>query len=285
MKKPQLIVAFAGVLLVASLYYFGITEADMHKHEHEAKPVAPGEMAIQAGFSTDSMLSQAKAKLKPEQVLRLNTLENSISRGDVKEQQLKVYHQLSHFWSDSARMFEPYAWYESQAARLENSEKSLIFAARLFLGNVRQESNASKKKWIAQQAKELYERSLIVNPSNDSAKVELGISLIYGDMSGMPMAGIQKIKEVLEKDSTNTYALMAYADALVTSTQYDKAIDRLKKIASLEPDNLDAILKLADAYTMIGKKKEAIEWYEKSLPLLTKEEWKQEVRNRIKELK
>jgi tetratricopeptide (TPR) repeat protein len=282
-KQPQIIVGFAGVLLVASLYYFGKTEADMHKHE--TKPVATGELAIQAGFSTDSMLSQAKSKLKPEQVIRLNTLENSISRGDVKEQQMKVYHQLSHFWSDSARVFEPYAWYEAQAARLENSEKSLIFAARLFLGNIRQENNVSKKKWIAQQAKELYERSLSVNPSNDSAKVELGISLIYGDVSGMPMAGIQKIKDVLEKDSTNGYALMAYADALIMSTQYDKAIDRLNKIASLEPTNLDAILKLADAYTMIGKKKEAIEWYEKSLSLLTREEWKEEVRKRIKELK
>ena len=283
MKKPQLIVGFAGVLLVASLYFFGKTEADMHKLE--AKPLPAGELAIQAGFSTDSMLSQAKSKLKPDQVIRLNSLENSISRGDVKDQQMKVYHQLSHFWSDSARDFMPYAWYEAQAARLENSEKSLIFAARLFLGNIRQENNVSKKKWIAQQAKELYERSLIVNPSNDSAKVELGITLIYGDVSGMPMAGIQKIKEVLEKDSSNTYALMGYADALITSTQYDKAIDRLNRIVTLEPANLDAILKLADAYTMIGKKKEAVQWYEKSLSLLAREEWKQEVRNRIKELK
>jgi tetratricopeptide (TPR) repeat protein len=215
----------------------------------------------------------------------LNELENSISRGDVKEQQLKVYHQLSHFWSDSARIFEPYAWYEAQAARLENSEKTLIFAARLFLGNIRSETNIPKKKWLALQAKELYERSLSLNPSNDSVSVELGISLIYGELSEMPMEGIQKITGVLQKDSTNIYAQMALADAAVYSTQYDKAIARFQRIISLEPTNLDAILKLADAYTMIGKKKEAIEWYKKSLPLLKREEWKQEVEKRINELK
>ena len=282
MKRPQLIVAFTAVLLVASLYRFGKTEADMHKHE--VKPVSV-QTTNQLLFNTDSVLAQAKSKLSMEQVVRLNELENSISRGDVKEQQLKVYHQLSHFWSDSARIFEPYAWYEAQAARLENSEKTLIFAARLFLGSLRSEANIPKKKWIALQAKELYERSLSLNPSNDSASVELGIALIYGEVSEMPMEGIQKIMGVLQKDSTNIYAQMALADAAVFSSQYDKAIARFQKIISLEPTNLDAILKLADAYTMIGKKKEAIEWYKKSLPLLEREEWKQEVEERINELK
>jgi len=281
-KRPQLIVAFTAVLLVASLYRFGKTEADMHKHE--VKPVSV-QTTNQLLFNTDSVLAQAKLKLSMEQVIRLNELENSISRGDVKEQQLKVYHQLSHFWSDSARIFEPYAWYEAQAARLENSEKTLIFAARLFLGSLRSEVNIPKKKWIASQAKELYERSLSLNPSNDSASVELGIALIYGEVSEMPMEGIQKIMGVLQKDSTNIYAQMALADAAVFSTQYDKAIIRFQKIISLEPSNLDAILKLADAYTMTGKKKEAIEWYKKSLPLLEREEWKQEVEKRINELK
>ena len=88
----------------------------------------------------------AKKQLSPEQVVRLNTLENSISRGDVKDQQLKVYHQLAHFWGDSARIFEPYAWYEAEAARLENSEKSLTFAAHLFLDNLQNEEDAATKK-------------------------------------------------------------------------------------------------------------------------------------------
>ena len=87
-------------------------------------------------ITIDSILALSKKKIKPDQVIRLNTLENSISRGDVKAQQLNVYHQLAHFWGDSAGIFEPYAWYEAEAARLENSEKSLTFAARLFLENL-----------------------------------------------------------------------------------------------------------------------------------------------------
>jgi tetratricopeptide (TPR) repeat protein len=280
-KRPQIILAASGAIFLFLLYFFGKTEADIKRSRKDDK-AATNQSSV---YNTDSALSQAKTKISNEQAIRLNELENSISRGDVKEQQLKVYHQLAHFWGDSARIFEPYAWYEAQAARLENSEKTLIFAARLFLGNLRQEANPGKKKWQAEQAKDLYNRSLNINPSNDSARVELGICHIYGGISETPMEGIQKIREVLDKDSTNIYALIALADASMFSGQYDKAIDRLKQINRLEPANLDAILKLADAYTSLGNKKQAIEWYTKSLPLLKRADWKLEVEKRINELK
>jgi tetratricopeptide (TPR) repeat protein len=282
-KKPQIITACAGIALVALLYFTGKTEP---AKKTKLKTLVPAGMNNAApAFNTDSMLAAAKLKIGSEQVMRLNELENSISRGDVKDQQLKVYHQLAHFWGDTARAFEAYAWYEGQAARLENSEKSLTFAARLFLEGVRQENEPGRRKWKALQAKELYERSLSINPSNDSAQVELGMSYLYGGISQTPMEGIEKVRAVLSKDSTNIYALMALADASVFSGQYDKAIDRLKQVNAYEPANLDAILKLADAFTMIGKKAEAIKWYSKSLPLIKRPDWKLEVEKRIKELK
>lgn len=281
MKSPQLIMVISGFALLSLLYVFGKTDADI-KRTAKKSEVSNSQASV---YNSDSVLTEAKSKINSVQVVRLNELENSISRGDVKEQQLKIYHQLSHFWADSARIFEPYAWYEAKAARLENSEKSLIFAARLFLGSIRQEADPRKKKWKAEQAKELYERSLNISPSNDSAKVELGICHIYGGISETPMEGIQKIRGVLDKDSTNIYALTALADASMFSGQYDKAVERLKKINKLEPSNLDAILKLADAYTSLGRKNEAIEWYTKSLPLLKRDDWKQEVKKRINELK
>ncbi len=77
------------------------------------------------------------------------------------------------------RFFPPYAWYEAEAARLENSEKTLTFAAHLFLENLQQEENPALAKWKALQAKDLFERSLKINPDNDSAKVGLGACLSF----------------------------------------------------------------------------------------------------------
>ena len=238
-----------------------------------------------SGISSDTILVLSKKQLTPEQVVRLNTMENSISRGDVKEQQLKVYHQLAHFWADSAVIFEPYAWYEAEAARLENSEKTLTFAARLFLENLQNDEIMQRRKWKALQAKDLFERSLKINPDNDSAKVGLGACYLFGNISATPMEGILKIREVAEKDSTNIYAQIMLAKGSLISGQYDKAISRLQTVNRLEPGNPEAILLLADVYERTGDKANALSWYQKSLQYIKRQDARKEIEKRIEELR
>jgi tetratricopeptide (TPR) repeat protein len=212
-------------------------------------------------------------------------LENSISRGDVKDQQVHVYHQLAKFWADSAGVFEPYAWYTAEAARLENSEKTLTFAARLFLENLQNDEIAQRRQWKALQAKDLFERSLLINPGNDSAKVGLGATYLFGEISTTPMEGILKIREVAEKDSTNLYAQMILAKGSLISGQYDKAITRLETINRIKPGELDVLLLLAEVNERMGNKKKAIEWYGLSLSSVKQPELRKAIEGRIEELK
>ena len=288
MKKPQWIVIASALIAVAAIYSFGsivpskknksVTENQQHTaddgHDH-------GEMTL----STDTILAIAKKKLSTEQVIRINTLENSITRGDVKGQQLAVYHQLSHFWKDSARQFAPYAWYEAEAARLENSEKTLTFAAHLFLDNLQQEYEPALVRWEALQAKDLFERSLKLNPDNDSSKAGLGACYLFGNISATPMEGIAKIREVTERDSTHVFAQMLLAKGALLSGQTDKAVERLQRVHRLQPENLEAILMLADIAERTGDKANAITWYEKSLPFVNRADAKAEVEKRIRDLK
>ena len=83
----------------------------------------------------------------------VNGLKSAVVRGDVKDQQIRVYHQLANFWRDSGRLFEPYAYYMAEAAKLENSEKSLTFAARLFLDNLRGAEDPALKNTARNQCK------------------------------------------------------------------------------------------------------------------------------------
>lgn len=286
MKKPQWITVGIAVIAMISIFLFGRTipnkkniTVDTH-HENDGH-----EHNTSTGISIDSILTIAKKQLSTEQVTRLSMLENSISRGDVKEQQLKVYHQLSHFWGDSMRFFPPYAWYEAEAARLENSEKSLTFAAHLFLENLQQEQNPELMKWEALQAKDLFERSLKINPGNDSTKVGLGACYLFGNISANPMEGIAKIREVVEKDSTNIYAQLTLVKGSLISGQTDKAISRLQTVSRLQPENIEAILMLAEIYERKGDKAIAAEWYKKSLEYIKRSDARAEIETRIAELK
>lgn len=266
----------AAVSLVALLYYFGKRSASEKSIEALTTP---------ADINIDTILYHAKQGLTPAQITRLEILEKSVIRGDVKSQQLDVYHQLAHFWKDSARIFEPYAWYEAEASRLEYSEKSLTFAAHLFLENLRAEANPQLKKWKAFQAKDLFERSLRINDRNDSSLVGLGACYIFGNIADNPMEGIKKVLQVAERDSTNIFAQLVLGQGSTISGQYDKAIDRFERVIRLQPENLEAILLLAEVFERKNDRVSAIKWYSKALPMINNPEVKLELQKRIDDLK
>jgi len=281
-KKPQWITLVAALVLVAILYVFGRIV-----HEKKETTTKQSDLADNP-VSIDSILSDAKKRLDPAQVVRLNALENSVVRGDVNEQKLKIYHQLAHFWADTGQIFEPYAWYEAEAARLENSEKSLTFAAHLFLQNMRGENNQPLREWKALEAKDLFERSLKINPQNDSSIIGLGACYIFGGISATPMEGILKVRAVADKDSSNIFAQEVLGHGSMYSGQYDKAIARFETVYRLsketENTKLEACLMLAEAFERKADRLSAINWYKKSLTLIKNQEVKEEVNKRIDEL-
>ena len=279
MNKAQWITIGIGVLIVSALFFFGRTGP--HKNgiakNFQASP--------QSELTADSILFHAKEILTPAQIQWMNDLEQSVIRGNVKKQELDVFHQLAHFWKDSARIFEPYAWYEAEAARLENSEKSLTFAAHLILENLRNEESEPLKRWKALQAKDLFERSLRINDKNDSTIVGLGACYIFGNIADNPMEGILKVRQVVEKDSTNVFAQMILGQGSLVSGQYDRAIDRFEKVLALQPVNLEAILLMAEVFDRKEDKANAIKWYSKALPLAPNPAMRSALEKRINELK
>jgi tetratricopeptide (TPR) repeat protein len=268
--------------LVLILFLFGKTVP-------AKKPgaIASGDSSATSRFDFESSLSAAKAKLSPAQQGYINSLEHAVVRGDVKDQQIHIYHQLASFWKDSAQMAQPYLFYTGEASKLENSEKSLTFAAQLFLHNLRASGDEGEKSWMAEQARELFERSLKLNAANDSARVGLGSCYIFGSPANDPqqvMQGIQQILQVAKRDSTNMYAQLMLGIGGLVSGQYGKAVERLLRVVKNEPSNIEAILTLAEAYERTGDKKNAVKWYEESKHFIGNPEVTKEIDDRIQAL-
>ncbi|HEV2355440.1 MAG TPA: hypothetical protein VGR89_14425, partial [Puia sp.] len=132
MKKQQIVVAGTGVLLLLVLYFFGNT-VPPQKKSTAMTDGGPAEAAAKAIGSQD-ILQTAEARLTPSQLSFVDRLKHSVIRGDVKAQQLSADRLLARFWEDSvADGYLPFAYYTGEAAKLENTEKSLTFAARIFL--------------------------------------------------------------------------------------------------------------------------------------------------------
>ncbi|HEY1020603.1 MAG TPA: tetratricopeptide repeat protein [Sediminibacterium sp.] len=281
MKKQQYLLVGAGVALFVLLFFFGKTIPPK-----QPSPAATGEQhAEHQPIKFEEILTKAKEKISPAQNQRLLKLENSVVRGDIKEQQLHVYHQLARFWRDSARIFEPYAYYTAEAAKLENSEKSLTFAAHLFLDNLMTEGQATMQTWLASNAKVLLEKALVINPANDSSKIGIGACYLFGNISDNPMEGILPVREIAQKDPGNIYAQMVLGMGGKKSGQFDKAIERFTIVVQKQPENIEALFNLAECYEAKGDKTNAVKWYEAVKKLVKIPEAQQELDKRITELK
>jgi tetratricopeptide (TPR) repeat protein len=280
--KQQIILAGSGLLLIIALFIWGPTVA-----KKTDTPV--NQPVTTAIFNIERAIALAKAGLSPARQTYITLLENNVSRGDVATQQLTAARQLAGFWKDSLKLLEPYLFYLSKAAKLENSEKSLTFAAQFTLDAVRTEPADSIRNWKTAEAIELFEKAIQLNPGNDSLKVGLGSCYIFGKaITGAngadAMKGVGILREVITRDSTNMQAQLALAVGGYVSGQYDKAIPRLLKIVSAEPNNMEAMTYLADSYAASGKNAEAIKWYSTAKRFYNNPRYSKEVDERIKQL-
>jgi tetratricopeptide (TPR) repeat protein len=167
---------------------------------------------------------------------------------------------------------------------LENSEKTLTFAAHLFLTSLKTESEPAMQNWLATSAKDLFQRALQLNPNNDSSKVGLGACYIFGSISDNPMEGLTVIREVVQRDPDNLFAHLVLGLGGVKSGQFDKAIEHFKVIVDKQPDNMEAALNLAETYDQRGDKQDAIKWYKEVKNRIPNPEAQKELDVRIKAL-
>ena len=279
MRKPQLILILSGLLLFSVLYFF--TPRFTAKEATASNQSTDNQLV-----TTESILNTAKLALSENQKIALLSIENQLTNASNAKDSLKSYKALSKFWADSAQKLAPYLYFTYSAALLENSEKSLTFAAQLLVDNLlTPDAPPALQPWIAGNAKVLLEKALVINPKNDSAKINLGACYLFGNLSDNPMQGITKIKEVVDQDSTNSYGQFILALGGKKSGQYDKAIERFLTVIKIQPNHIEAMIHLAECYELTDQKALAIQWYTKVSNSVNIPEAKEAISKRIKELK
>jgi tetratricopeptide (TPR) repeat protein len=255
-NRQQSIIAIAAVSIVLLLFLFGRTKPISEKAE---APVASGNQhsAGKPALGFEEMLNLSKKKLTPTQLKMVNNWEAAIlSAGNTEK--IHYYHLLSDYWKDSVGAFVPYIKYLSESAKLENSDKNLTFAAHLMLAELPAMEDPALQKWMAIEARSLFEKANVLNPNNDSTLIGLGSCYFFGaGENEPPMKGIALIREVAEKKPENIYAQYMLGVGATVSGQTDKAIERFTKVVSLDQNNIEARLRLADLFAQKGDKANA----------------------------
>lgn len=278
--KKQYITALVGILGVGIIFFLGRTVDKSPKNIAVENTVKP--------FAIGSYIDSLKTTLTSSQSATLSKFESGLTSNDPIAK--ASYHQAAaEFWKDSLRLFEPYIHHLSEAAKLENSEKNLTFAAHLMLDNIRMQQDPAKLAWLTAETIDLFERAIKLNPTDDDLKIGLGSAYVFGKgrdgNAQATMEGIRTLLDVAERDSNNMKAQLVLGIGGMISGQFDKAQIRFLRIVEREPNNLEAIAYLADTYAAMGKKDEAIKWYNISKKLADNPHYSQEVDERIRQLR
>jgi tetratricopeptide (TPR) repeat protein len=282
MQKQQIILITGGLALLLGLYFWGPTVAPAKKISEPVRTDSGEAFSIEK--YREMVLNQLPSALKGIEKQLEESYQNKASKDDGHS----YLHKLSGFWRDSVQNPTLHYFYEARLAELDNTEKSLTFAAHSILGYLPYEQNPAQQHWLAGEGKALFEKALKLNSTNDSTIIGLGGCIMYGAPTGSgsnSMEGIMKVREVAQRDSTNIFAQYMLGIGGLISKQYDRAIVRFEKVVKAQPDNLEAVFKLAEAFELAGRKTEAVACYEDINRKVDNAELKIELTKRIAALK
>jgi tetratricopeptide (TPR) repeat protein len=208
----------------------------------------------------DSLVSAARARLSEGDRATIKAQEDKLKPGTDSASQSAVFSGLGQSWQD---LKEPKmaAYYSGISAKLENSEKKLTFAARLFIDLMLDEENPAIRLWEAQKAVDLAERSYQIDTSIEETKLTLATGYIEG--TGEPMRGVQLLLGIVRQKPDDIPANMLLGKMSVQSGQVDKAIMRFETVLAKEPENKEALYYEAQAYKGKGDKEKARQLLEK----------------------
>ena len=286
MRKVHFISLFVAIALIAALYFLVNTKPPKVVSEQgtTAGPMQGGQgMQPHAhAASTDSILTAARTQLPAHAVTEISAIETQLSAITDSVKMSPVYTELAKAWQQHKQL-PVAAYYLAKAAKLENSEKKLNFAGQFFLDLVHETSSESVRMWEAEQAVSCFQRSLELNPDNDTTKMALAATYIEG--VGETMQGVQMLLGITREKPDNVPANLMLGRLSVQSGQFDKAIQRFETILKQEPKNTEALYFLAESYKGKGNKEKAIELFEECKKIVNKPEFSRDIDNYIKSFK
>jgi tetratricopeptide (TPR) repeat protein len=152
------------------------------------------------------------------------------------------------------------AYWAGKIAEQNSTFNNLITAGQFYSIGFEFAPSPTIKHLANQKAIEYYTKALQINPNHQQTKINLANCYVEG--SSNPMKGIEILREVLQNDSNNIAAQFKMGIFAVRSQQLNKAVERFKKVLSLDPNHAEAMLYLGECYANLGNKTEALKYLE-----------------------
>lgn len=269
MQKGPIYAIVISIIAIVAIYFF--TDIKESSKENQASNGVSLEVDNSSIETFNKTLNEADLE-KVNLLLEKATNENSKEAVD----ELIIFYE-------NKEQFNFAAYYHTLKASIYGDANTWALAGDRQLSVSKNEAyDEAFNQILFEQALASYQKAVDLAPDNLDLQVKLGSAIV--DNSPQPMQGITLLLGVIEKDSMHINANLALGKFGIISSQFDKAIIRLEKVLSLQPENTEALFLAAEAYANLGNTKAAIASLEKCKQLVENEDLKKEIDNYLQQL-
>jgi tetratricopeptide (TPR) repeat protein len=246
MLKTRIILVLVAVALVWLIF---LLPKAVVENESQLKEASPADSSGVAGHNQiPDVISKAIQTVKAQYTAGVSNQKNAIFADSLQN----LYTQ--------AGLFDSAAWYAGQAATFFNTTESFLKAGNSYYEAYTFAMEPEKQNQMALKAQEWFDKVLMADPKNLEVKGKMAMTYMS---TKSPMQGIGLLREVLQEDPKNKFALFNMGMLSIQSGQYDKAIDWMTQLTDLYPDHVQGQLLLGVAYLNKGDKENARQQFEK----------------------
>jgi tetratricopeptide (TPR) repeat protein len=263
MTKLQLIVIGAAVVLFLVLYFgFDTTPRDIQALE-KTRALSAEQTNLEV------LLQEAKATLPAGQLNPVLALEQQLEEAPDDSTRAPLLKDLSSRWF-SLGYPAIAGGYAEQVAFLENTESSWAIAGTTFTICVQRSQEEKIRNYCTDKAVESFENAISIDPTDIAHRVNLALLYTENPPLENPMKGITMLLDLNRANPESVLVLNALGRLAIRTGQYDRALERLEKAQSLEPNNANTTCLLAQVYEGLGDNELAQQYSEQCRQLSEK---------------
>lgn len=250
MKKAHWISVLVFSLLFCTLYFGCDTKST------ETKAVEKSRALNFESINMQNLLEEGLKDLPGSKRTEVMILDQSLTNAKEEGAKVELLKKMAGFWYDNNNGLLS-GYYAKRVADLSNTAGSWSMAGTTFFLSLKQQEEKNKKEYALQKALEAFENAISLEPDNIQHRINRALCFVDSPPEDNPMMGIQQLLELNRSHPENVPVILQLARLGLQTNQFEKAIGRLEKALSLEPENQSTICLLAEAYAGFGDQTKA----------------------------
>lgn len=249
-------ILIGSMIALFCLIYFGLNTKPEEQRDLEMSRSANIEAT-----GIQNIVMESKKTLSKDELNIIEAMQTEYQNASSDQEKVERAKNLASKWYEFGSPIVS-GYYAEAIAKIEDTREAWSITGTTYAIGMKSSTSDKNIQFAKGRAVKAFETAITMADDNVNDKINL--ALIYVDNPDTsPMQGIQMLLKLNETYPENVQVLNQLARLGLRTGQFDKAIQRLQKALSFEPNNNTTICLIAEAYEKSGQSALAQEFQNK----------------------